>query len=684
MHWILSLICPSNFNKSGNKNLIKKVEFTLVILFLFTIPIIGIVGSNYCSNPQTKSRSTSSDSSTDWNMFRGDLHHTGYSDSPAPDTNNLLWTFSTGDEVYSSPTVANSKVFVGSRDGKIYCLNQYSGQKIWEYSTGSGYLYGVTSAAAIVEGKVIFGSCNNNIYCLPEKDPNSDGIISKDEVIWIFPTEDAVYSSPAVVNDKVFIGSNDKNLYCLNVNTGKLIWKFFADEAVYSSPAVVNGKVYFGTAPCEGSSRAKIYCLDENTKKVEWSYYTGESIVSSPTVINDRVYFGCVDGNVYCFDANPGDSKDEGIKDEKDTNYDLIWKFYADVIYSSPAYANDKIYIGSLDDKVYCLDAISGKLEWDYETENDIYSSPVIADGKLYIGSVDGKIYCLNVSNGAHIWNYSTDYAEYGISSSPAVADGMVFIGSCDKNVYCFGKPTSQKLTVKMDVEVPSVYPGNKTKIQVTVYNKTTPVPNAYVTLAVEKGKLSKLNGYTDDNGNFESIYTAPIVYSTWDFLITANASKIGYTLGLNDNKITVKPYYKCLTVSIFASSSTVSSENKLAITVHVIDSILPVEGVEINLSVEEGSFLNIKGLTDKNGNFTTIYTAPKIDSGQIYVIEAKANKNKYIDGQGSYEIVVIEYDEEIDIRMYTIITIICCTMIIVFTTLVFQYRIKRKAKEGL
>ncbi|NIO11827.1 MAG: PQQ-binding-like beta-propeller repeat protein, partial [Deltaproteobacteria bacterium] len=49
-----------------------------------------------------------------WPMFRHDLSHTGSTTSMGPDTNNVLWTFPTGDMVYSSPAVVDSKVYVGS------------------------------------------------------------------------------------------------------------------------------------------------------------------------------------------------------------------------------------------------------------------------------------------------------------------------------------------------------------------------------------------------------------------------------------------------------------------------------------------------------------------------------------------------------------------------------------------
>ena len=54
-----------------------------------------------------------------WPMFHHDLKNTGNSSSTAPDTNNVLWEYSTSGTVASSPAVVDGKVFFGSIDGNV-------------------------------------------------------------------------------------------------------------------------------------------------------------------------------------------------------------------------------------------------------------------------------------------------------------------------------------------------------------------------------------------------------------------------------------------------------------------------------------------------------------------------------------------------------------------------------------
>jgi hypothetical protein len=122
-----------------------------------------------------------------------------------------------------------------------------------------------------------------------------------------------------------------------------------------------------------------------------------------------------------------------------------IWDYATgEWVESSPAVINGKVYIGSDDNKMYCLNAENGTKIWDYTTDHFVCSSPAVADGKVYIGSVDNKVYCLNAENGTKIWDYTTGDSVF---SSPAVADGKVYVGSWDGKIYCFGSQYPPPIT---------------------------------------------------------------------------------------------------------------------------------------------------------------------------------------------------------------------------------------------
>ena len=175
-----------------------------------------------------------------WSMFGHNPKHTRYSSYSAPDIKILQWTFTTGDQVKSSPAVVDGKVYIGSYDKKLYCLDAETGAEIWNFTTGG-----------------------------------------------------AVKSSPAVYGGKVYVGSNDGKMYCLGVEDGVHLWNRTTNGAVYSSPTVTDGKVFIG------SDDNFTYCFDADTGIVHWGYLTGGYIRSSPAVANGKVYVGSLDGMIY-------------------------------------------------------------------------------------------------------------------------------------------------------------------------------------------------------------------------------------------------------------------------------------------------------------------------------------------------------------------------------------------------
>ena len=51
-------------------------------------------------------------------------------------TGSLLWNYTTGDKVTSSPAVADGYVYFGSYDGNVYAINAADGTFVWNFTTG--------------------------------------------------------------------------------------------------------------------------------------------------------------------------------------------------------------------------------------------------------------------------------------------------------------------------------------------------------------------------------------------------------------------------------------------------------------------------------------------------------------------------------------------------------------------
>jgi len=119
------------------------------LLTFGTLTILVIAVALFITEPAQGQSLTESLSQYTWPMFHHDLNHSGYTDSPAPNTANVLWKYKTDSAITSSPAVVDGCLFIGSHDGYIYSLNSTNGDLIWKYKTGNWIYY---SSPAVADG----------------------------------------------------------------------------------------------------------------------------------------------------------------------------------------------------------------------------------------------------------------------------------------------------------------------------------------------------------------------------------------------------------------------------------------------------------------------------------------------------------------------------------------------------
>ena len=106
----------------------------------------------------------------------------------------------------------------------------------WKYATD----HWIVSSPAIWQDKLFIGSSDSYLYCL-NKDTGS--------LIWKFKADQDIASTPAVdtLFSRIYFGSHNKTLYGIDIETGQALWKYSAGDIIYSSPALSNGRVFFGS-----------------------------------------------------------------------------------------------------------------------------------------------------------------------------------------------------------------------------------------------------------------------------------------------------------------------------------------------------------------------------------------------------------------------------------------------------
>lgn len=91
----------------------------------------------------------------------------------------------------------------------------------------------------------------------------------------------------------------------------------------------------------------------------------------------------------------------------------------------------DTLYVVDGIGQALALDVQKGKLKWRLQLETPGRSAPTIANGCLFFGTIDEKLFAVNAQTGDVLWTYTATSADTVIAGqpAPAVVDGVVLAG---------------------------------------------------------------------------------------------------------------------------------------------------------------------------------------------------------------------------------------------------------------
>jgi outer membrane protein assembly factor BamB len=145
----------------------------------------------------------------------------------------------------------------------------------------------------------------------------------------------------------------------------------------------------------------------------------GIGFEATPIIAENTIFIGDPDGRVFAIDFTSGQEK---------------WRVKLDTGFVAAAtYHEQIIYLGDYDGLLHALDATTGKELWTFKTEMEISASPTFIDDNLLVTSQDGVLYCLNRKSGELIWKYTTgDQLRCGAS----LAGTRTYLGGCDGKLH--------------------------------------------------------------------------------------------------------------------------------------------------------------------------------------------------------------------------------------------------------
>lgn len=368
----------------------------------------------------------------DWPLFRGDSKRSGNPGGAAvPAALEKEWVFrSEGRKpsVDSSPAIAGDAIYVGvaeqsvfRRSGRVVCIDAASGALKWERKTAKP----VFSSPAVADGRVFIGEGYHQdtgckVICL-------DAATGEDR--WEFATGSHVESSPAVHDGRVYFGAGDDGLHCVDAASGKAIWHF-EDAHVDISPLVASGLVFAGT----GYGGTAAICLSARDGSERWRSPIDLPVWGSPVLVGTRVYYGLGNGNLIASDEEPRGR----VVCLAATSGKKLWsRDFPDAVHTAVAAAGRTLLVGCRDGHLYALDAAKGDIEWKCEAGSPVVASPLVGPrAALVIGSA-GKLTVASLASGEVLGtlDLAAIAGDAQFRSSPAAGGGRIVTGASNGSV---------------------------------------------------------------------------------------------------------------------------------------------------------------------------------------------------------------------------------------------------------
>jgi outer membrane protein assembly factor BamB len=403
-------------------------------------------------------------------MFQYDAANTGYNPNASIPTEQVgqQWRTSTLGEVVASPVIANGMVFVGSRDGKVYAMDQQDGSKQWEYNIGEP----IEATPAVSDGSIYIGSTEEKVYSL-SLDGNKE---------WEFETDPeglrpTIELPISVGSDVVFVTATSSyengELYAINKEDGTERWTYTV--AADHAPVVGDGSIY---SSIDSGRYDNLRGLDTSNGEVQRQTSLGVGQISGMTLSGTSLYYLGVEEDPYVyrvptdFEAYEGDG--EQIISFSDINVQSI---------QSPSVAGREIYISLNNENengfLFAFDSVTGDEKWRNRLGGGSKSSPVTTGDTVYVATDNSEVIAFSRSSGDELWSFSTDGP---IRSTPALVGGSLYVGSDDGYVYSLGKVDEASQT-PTPTETPTEAPTETPQPQTTQATEpTTQKPSSTLT----------------------------------------------------------------------------------------------------------------------------------------------------------------------------------------------------------
>lgn len=373
---------------------------------------VGAVGASAtagCLGALGLASSIDVSATTAFAQFRGGLRRQGvYPDAEVPQSVTREWALrdvNTGDHTAAKASVVplpGDDVLCPGDSGSLWRVTP-DGDVVWRTKV-TGASRGMHGTPAVVDGYAFVGAYDGVLTAVD---------VDTGDVAWRADLGDAIGSSPAYHDGVVYIAVEYADpsgaMFGVDATSGEVVWE---DQRItdhpHSTPAIDRdaGRLVVG------SNDGFLYAWSYPDLEFQWRFDTGRAIKGPVATADGGAFFGSWDHDAYRVALADGTES---------------WSARTGgLVMSGPAVepSTATVYVGSKDDRLYALDADSGKARWTYDAGDSIIGCPTVAGEHVLVGSYDETLHAVEKATGDAVWHAR---GVGRVTSTPRVVDGAVY-----------------------------------------------------------------------------------------------------------------------------------------------------------------------------------------------------------------------------------------------------------------
>ncbi|BBM84700.1 protein kinase domain-containing protein [Candidatus Uabimicrobium amorphum] len=279
----------------------------------------------------------------------------------------LLWKFKSSDGICGYGSIFDNIIYFGNKSGSLYGLDIYTGKQLFHCFLGQPQRF----SPLLKDGIIYVNTDMENVYAIDLKTAKT---------IWRYQSEnqDEFYSSPSFYKDYIILTEYTGKVLCLDCKTGNVLWETRIQRRCYSSPIVIKDTIYV-------TSGNTFHALNAKNGEQLWQCKLQHYIGGTGICDNNTITIVDNDGYIHIIDLAKRKIKQ------------IIEAENIGKVGSSPQIFGDDIFISS--ETSFCSVNMNTQKTTLYHkvkktTKNYFeYSSPAFYEKTIYVGSTDGYLY---------------------------------------------------------------------------------------------------------------------------------------------------------------------------------------------------------------------------------------------------------------------------------------------------